>query len=48
MDKIIKQKIKKNLKTYIKKYKNPKKIIYTYTKLFLESGFELDFFKKKN
>lgn len=48
MDKIIKKKIKKNLNTYIKKSKNSKKIIYTYTKLFLESGFELDFLKKKN
>jgi hypothetical protein len=47
MDKIIKIQRIKDLKIYIKYSKNSKKIIYNYTKLFLESGVEQDFLTKK-
>lgn len=47
MDKIIKKTLQKNILSNIKKTKRTKKIIFNYTKLFLECGFELDFLKKK-
>lgn len=46
MDKKFKVKVKTVLVSNLKKTKKTKKFVYSFTKLFLECGLELDFLQK--